>query len=365
MKKLILSAAFCFALGGLLFGAEPDAKQLTLEASRKANVDESIIYLKNQVSKLTDPVQKRAVYIFMASLQEQMSFYSDAQISYASAASIAAADAEGFPKKSNEQLVLDAVRCALSAGDSDTAELYLNSAVRNSKNARIRAYIKLYSQWSRLCRADSTEDLQEPILILQSYAKNETMTYVKPAVLLTLWYLTGEKSYGVEIQGLYPNSMEAAVVNGDAQLLPTPFWFFVPKKGEAEQGTGSYAAVELPKDEQNADANGAISLPGVGAGDSALAAEETSGAGGTGTAGTSDSSGSKSSKICKLQVGFFGSKKNAESLSGELKKKGFNAYITTETRSSGNTYYLVLLNDEDGILADKLRSNGYECYVID
>lgn len=351
MKKLILSAAVALALGGFIF-AQADARQLTLEASRKASVDESIIYLKNQVSKVTDPVQKRALYIFMASLQEQMSFYSDAQISYASAASIAAADAEGFPKKSNEQLVLDAVRCALSAGDSDTAELYLNSAVRNSKNARIRAYIKLYTQWSRLCRAETTEDLQEPILILQAYAKNESMAFVKPAVLLTLWYLTGEKSYGVEIQGLYPNSMEAAVVNGDAQLLPTPFWFFVPKKGEAEQGTGSYAAVELPKDEQNADANGAISLPGVNA--DVSSADKAS---------ATSASGEKTA--CKLQVGFFGSKKNAQTLCDELKKKNFSPYITSETRSSGNTYYLVLLNDEDGSLADKLRSNGYECYVVE
>lgn len=358
MKKLILSAAISFALGGFIF-AQSDARQLTLEASRKASVDESIIYLKNQVSKISDPVQKRALYIFMASLQEQMSFYSDAQISYASAASIAAPDAEGFPKKSNEQLVLDAVRCALSAGDSDTAELYLNSAVRNSKNARIRAYIKLYSQWSKLCRADTAEDLQEPILILQSYVKNEAMSFVKPAVLLTLWYLTGEKSYGVEIQGLYPNSMEAAVVNGDAQLLPTPFWFFVPKKGEAEQGTGSLAAVELPKDEQNADANGAISLPGLNASSSPAAAQ----ASGNVPPAPASASGEKSA--CKLQVGFFSSKKNAESLSDELKKKNFSPYITSETRSSGNTYYLVLLNDEDGSLADKLRSNGYECYVVE
>ena len=255
MKKLILSGLILFSLAGAAFCAELTAKEITRQAARKANVDESILYLKNQVSRVSDPTQKRALYIFMASLQEQMAFYSDAQISYAQAASIAAPDAEGFPKKSNEQLVLDAVRCALSAGDSDTADTYLNSAVRNSKNARIRAYIKLYTQWSKLCRADTADDLQEPVLILQSYLKSEAMTYVYPAVLLTLWYLTGEKAYGVEIQGKFPGSMEAAVVNGDAQLLPTPFWFFVPKKGEAEQGTGSLAAVELPKDEQNADAN--------------------------------------------------------------------------------------------------------------
>lgn len=357
MKKLILSGLILFSLAGAAFSAELTAKEITRQAARKANVDESILYLKNQVSRVSDQTQKRAIYIFMASLQEQMAFYSDAQISYAQAASIAAPDAEGFPKKSNEQLVLDAVRCALSAGDSDTADTYLNSAVRNSKNARIRAYIKLYTQWSKLCRADTADDLQEPVLILQSYLKSEAMTYVYPAVLLTLWYLTGEKAYGVEIQGKFPGSMEAAVVNGDAQLLPTPFWFFVPKKGEAEQGTGTYAAVEIPKDSGNDDANGAISLPGVGG--AASQAESPAGS----PSAAASSSGEKAS--CKLQVGFFGSKKNAEGLCEELKKKSFSPYITTETRSSGTTYYLVLINDPDGNLADKLRSNGYECYVVE
>ena len=342
---IFLNAAFLFA--------GPTAKSVTDQAAKEANVDDAIIYLKNQVEKIAEPAEKRSVYIFMASLQEQMSFYSDAQLSYARAASIAAMDAEGMPKKSNEQLVLDAVRCALSAGDSDTADTYLNSAVRNSKNAKIRAYIKLYTQWSKLCRAETSEDLQEPVLILQSYLKAENMLYVQPAVLLTLWYLTGENSYGLEIQGKYPRSMEAAVVNGDAQLLPTPFWFFVPKKGEAEQGTGSYAAVELPKDEENADANGAISLPGTG-----ITGEKES-------AAAADKSSGAEKTLSKLQLGLFRTQSNADSLSKEVNKKGFNSYVTAETRASGTTYYLVLINDSEGNLADRLRNSGYECYVVE
>ena len=353
MKKTAgLAVLLVFFTAASLF-AEATAKSITEQASKKSNVDDAIIFLKSQVEKIADPAEKRSVYIFMASLQEQMSFYNDAQISYARAASIAAMDAEGMPKKSNEQLVLDAVRCALSAGDSDTADTYLNSAVRNSKNAGIRAYIKLYSQWSKLCRAESSEDLQEPVLILQSYLKSESMLCVQPALLLTLWYLTGEKSYGLEILGKYPRSMEAAVVNGDAQLLPTPFWFFVPKKGEAEQGTGSYAAVELPKDEENADANGAISLP---------AAARTEASDKTASGAKSFEDGKKYSK---LQLGLFRTQSNAESLSKEVNKKGFNSYVTAETRSSGTTYYLVLINDGEGNLSDRLRSSGYECYVVE
>lgn len=350
MKKLVATTAALFAIFNL-FGAELKAKNITAEAAKKQDVDQAIHYLKNQVSKITEPSEKRAVYIFMASLQEQLSLYGDAQISYASAASIAALDAEDMPKKSNEQLVLDAVRCALSGGDADTADSYLNSAVRNSKNPRVQAYIKLYSQWSRLCRAQTAEDLQEPILLLQAYRGMESMSYVQPAVLLTLWYLTGDKSYSVEITGRYPKSMEAAVVNGDAQLLPTPFWFFVPKKGIAEQGTGSYAVAELPKNEQNADGNGAISLAVPDSVKNASKAESSSNA--------------SASTASKLQLGLFRTQSNADALSKEVNKKGFNSYVTSETRASGTTYYLVLVNDPDGSVADKLRNNGYECYVVE
>ena len=348
MKKLVATAAAFLAVLNL-FGAELKAKNVTAEAARKQDVDQAIHYLKNQVSKITEPSERRAVYIFMASLQEQLSLYGDAQISYASAASSAALEAEDMPTKSNAQLVLDAVRCALSGGDADTADSYLNSAVRNSKNPRVQAYIKLYSQWSKLCRAQTAEDLQEPILLLQAYRGMESMSYVQPAVLLTLWYLTGDKSYSVEITGRYPKSMEAAVVNGDVQLLPTPFWFFVPKKGVAEQGTGSYAVAELPKDEQNADGNGAITL--------ALPESVKDSAKNEGA--------SASASASKLQLGLFRTQSNADALSSEVNKKGFNSYVTSETRSSGTTYYLVLVNDSDGSVADKLRNNGYECYVVE
>ena len=75
-----------------------------------------------------------------------MALYDEAKNSYAAAAGIAAGDAAGMPKKSSEMLVIDAVRCALSAGDGDVALQFLNSAVRNSKDESIQAQIKLYEQ---------------------------------------------------------------------------------------------------------------------------------------------------------------------------------------------------------------------------
>lgn len=338
MKKII-SFLILVNLFFCLSAAELTARFVTGEAVKKDSLEESLSYLKDQVAKMNLPAEKRATYVFIATLEEQMALYDQAQKSYAQAASIAAGDAEGMPKKSNEEIVLDAIRCALSSGDYMTADSYLNSAVRNTRNQKIQAYIKLYTQWSALCRAEKVDDIQEPLVMLQAYLKLDSMECLRPAIYLTLWYLTGDKSYSQQIASKYPKSPEAAIVKGDVQLLPTPFWFFVPKSGEAEQGTGSYADTSSSS------------------GTSSSAANETS---------SSQGQSSASSKTTKWQLGLFKTQSNAKLLVDELKSKGFEAYTTSETRASGTTYHIVLVNeDKSGNMADKLRNAGYDCYAVD
>ena len=338
MKKII-SFLILVNLFFCLSAAELTARFVTGEAVKKDSLEESLSYLKDQVAKMNLHAEKRATYVFIATLEEQMALYDQAQKSYAQAASIAAGDAEGMPKKSNEEIVLDAIRCALSSGDYMTADSYLNSAVRNTRNQKIQAYIKLYTQWSALCRAEKVDEIQEPLVMLQAYLKLDSMECLRPAIYLTLWYLTGDKSYSQQLASKYPKSPEAAIVKGDVQLLPTPFWFFVPKSGEAEQGTGSYA--DTPSS----------------SGTSSSAANETS---------SSQGQSAASSKTTKWQLGLFKTQSNAKLLVDELKSKGFEAYTTSETRASGTTYYIVLVNeDKSGNMADKLRNAGYDCYAVD
>ena len=327
MIKRLFSIFLLFSIGAILL-AEPKAKDIAAEAARKANVDESISYVQGQLSKLTVASEKRAAYVFLASLQEQMSLYGDAQKNYAAAAGIAAGDAEGMPKKTNEQLVLDAVRCALCCGEYSIADSYLNSAVRNSKNAEILSYVKLYAQWSALCRAENVNDLNEPLELLKAYLKVDSMKSVHPVILLTLWYVTGDKSWSSQITKNYPSSTEAAIVRGDVQLLPTPFWFFVPKSGVAEQGTGTFSDVSTVTSESVAPA--------------------------------------PATKNTKWQLGLFKTESNAKLLCEEVQKKGFEAYVTSEVRASGTTYYIVLVKDDGtDTTADKLRSAGYDCYPVE
>ena len=327
MNRKNLAIVSIFFTAAFLF-AEPKAKDIASEAARKANVDESISYVQGQIAKLTVASEKRAAYVFLASLQEQMSLYPEAQKNYAAAAGIAAGDADGMPKKTNEQLVLDAVRCALCCGEYSIADSYLNSAVRNSRNPEILSYVKLYAQWSALCRAQNVDDLNEPLELLKAYLKVESMKPVHPVILLTLWYVTGDKSWANQITKNYPSSTEAAIVKGDVQLLPTPFWFFVPKSGVAEQGTGTFSDVSTVTSESVAPV--------------------------------------QATKNTKWQLGLFKTESNAKLLCEEVQKKGFDAYVTSEVRASGTTYYIVLVKDDGtSTTADKLRSSGYDCYPVE
>ena len=327
-KKLFLIAIF--SLSTTLIFAEAKAKDIKAQAVKKSTVEESVSYVKTQIKSLTVASEKRAAYVFLASLQEQLALYGDAQKSYATAAGIAAGDAEGMPQKTNEQLVIDAVRCALCCGDWPTADSYLNSAVRNSKDANIQSYVKLYAQWSALCKAENVDDLNEPLELLKAYLKVQSMKSVHPVILLTLWYVTGDKSWSEQITKNFPSSTEAAIVKGDVQLLPTPFWFFVPKSGVAEQGTGTF------KEDISVEASA-----------------------------TTQSTAATTTKYSKWQLGLFKTESNAKLLCEEVKQKGFNAYVTSEKRASGTTYYIVLVKDDGTGTADKLRSAGYDCYPVD
>ncbi|MCR5288596.1 MAG: hypothetical protein K6E51_01235 [Treponema sp.] len=315
------------------------ARQIADAATKKGNVLDSIAYIKTQLDNTVSAADKRATYAFLGTVQEQLSLFQDASASYAAAAGIAAGDAKDMPRKSSEQLVIDAVRCALSYGDCDTADSYLHSAVQKSTDETIQAYIRLYTQWSVLSRANSTVDLTEPVAVLQAYTEIPSLKVIKPSVLLTLWYVTGEAKYGDTLKKEFASSLEAAVVGGKASLLPAPFWYFVPRLGVAQPEVSgddvqpaqaaSPAKEVTPKEKQSSKA-------------------------------TADSE-----KPVRQQLGLFRELTNAQHLVDTLKQKGFTAQITSQKRPSGITYYIVSVKENElGDMGTQLRTAGFECYPL-
>lgn len=340
MKKTVLFLAAVLAFPLAAQTAINTARLAAKEAEKKDSLDEAVSYLTRQIPLLSSAAEKRAGYAFLGAVQEQMGRYAAAVSSYAAAAAISAGNAAGMPKKSNEQLVLDAVRCALATGDFATADSYLGSAVRASPDATVAAQVKLYEQWSALCKAKGEDDLAEPIALLKTYATLPSMRAVAPAVLLTLWHISGEQSFADTLKKDWPSTPEAAVVKGTIHQLPAPFWYFVPRKGNAvpdvEQEPVTY--------QQSPDENVAGSV---------------------GSAAEATSAGEKSDRAVYQQLGLFRDENNAKGLVEQLKKKGFAAKITTEKRPSGTTYYLVVVDENrSGTMGAELRNAGFECYPV-
>ncbi len=339
LLALFLLSAFFSTVS--CFAAAKTASAIKKEALQKDTVQSAILYIKSMTDSTATAADKRSLLYFLGKLEESMGLYSDASRSYASACAIAAGDAEGMPKVSSEQLVLCAVRTSLCAGEFDNADSYLNSAVRSSKDASVLAYVNLYAAWSQLCRAQDSSQTTDTLALLRAYVAMDSMKVVRPCLLFTLWYLTDDASYSDALKKEYASSPEYAIVCGKANVVSVPFWYFVPR---AEHNLA----------DESSSANKNVQVTAVT----------------TSTTVTKESAETSSSKKSadakkRRQVGFFASKANADSLIERLKAKGFEGYFYTETRASGTTYYIVVVDDNaDGTMGLKLKDAGFENYLI-
>lgn len=327
MKKILIVLSI-FLFSASAFSQAASARGAVTAALNKGTLSDAVSYLEKTVASMSSENEKRAVITFLAQIEEQNGKYSEAQKHYAQAAGMkgSAQGGAGVPVKTSEQLVLSAARCALNAGDYASAQNYLNSSVRNSKNEAVLSALKLYEQWCALCKASSAAETKEAVAMLKAYSSLDSMKSVMPSVLLTLWHLTGEKTYSDRLKASFPKSLEAAVVKGQIQVLPTPYWYFVPRNGS------DIPDIEIDK-----------------------SAAETS----------KPEQSSSSEKIVKQQLGLFKGKENAQALAEKVKAKGFEPKIESEVRPSGTTYYIVVVpENKAGTIGKELKTAGFECYPV-
>lgn len=341
MKKII-SVLFLFCSIVCAYSQEKTAKSVVDLALKEDTPNDAVVLIQNEIKNITVLAEKRSLYAFLGSLQETLSMFDDARQSYAAAAGIGAKDAEGMKKKSSEELVIDAVRCALSGGQADLAVQYLNSSVRNSKNEKIQAQIKLYEQWAALSKAETVKETEEAITFLKVYSTLPSMNTVKKSILLTLWYMTDSKDYASALVTEFPNSLEAGIVLGKVMVTPAPFWYFVPREKVAQHIETAPVKIKQetvvetakPKEEAKTETE---------------TVEKTE----------------KYEVAKKLQLGLFRDKVNAQSYAEKVTKKGFKPYIQEEKRASGTIYYIVVVDENSqGTMGTELKTAGFESYPI-
>ena len=150
------------------------------------------------------------------------------------------------------------------------------------------------------------------------------MEQVRPAVLLSLWYIDSDNKSADRLLADYPQSPEAAIVSGRAGLLPAPFWFFSPRRDSSVDESGEESA-PVPPVNPNSTVHPTM----------------------------------------RQQVGLFRNVDNAKQLIAELAKKGFTANIKQETRANGTTNYIVLVPEDMAETMDtQLKNDGFDCYPI-
>lgn len=235
MKKFLFALLINLLLGAicvpasLCFGADLSAYVKVNDGIVETSASDTVKALKESYSKASGTKEKLDILMLLAPLQEQLGLYQDAQTNYSIAANLSAnlKAAAGQGAVADEKLLLSAVRCALSCGDTPSADYILSTAFNAPVSSETQAYKQLYAVWSWLCKSDDGAVPAQPVAVLRQSVQLSSMQVVKPVMLLTLWYVTGDETYSSQLEKEFPLSPECAVIKGNASFMPVPFWFFV------------------------------------------------------------------------------------------------------------------------------------------
>ncbi len=214
-KILCLILVLCFFIPS--FSQSSVQKILSDDNAIEITVSELKTLVQN--GKTSD--EKYEAALVLAQIQEQFGEYTDASLYYTTAASIV-----GTQTAKGQDHLLGAIRCALLVGDVSRADFLLSTALSSITDTSAKARANLYAVWSWIIKSENEEELAGPITVLKSYVTLEGMKSVKPSVLITLYHLTEDKAWADQLKNEFPNAPENAVVQGNAQMFPSPFWFF-------------------------------------------------------------------------------------------------------------------------------------------
>ncbi len=309
--------------------------------TEKITLEDKISELSTQIKKTTNNSEKINLYEQLAVCQEFAGLYNEASESYISC-SLLVSDQE---KK--DLYILKAARCFLSCGDAEKTDELLTSIASTARTGKNAPLLKLYAAWSWISKCNTFEETHEPIVILKSYLKMDSMKSVKKEILFTLWYITLENEYVEILQSEFPESLETAMAQGKADLAPLPFWYFSSRKGIPLKNN-SEPKVEVAKQEKEV----VDSKPEV-----AKTQPENSST-------KEDKNFSEKQEVFVYQLGFYSSKENAQNLVNRCKEKNISAQIQQVTRPSGNVYFQVIVKSTNSEIGTIIKNSGFECYPV-
>ena len=302
----------------------------------KITLEDKITELSNDIKSVQSATEKINLYEQLAVCQEFAGLYSEASESYISCSRLVS------EQEKKDSYILKASRCFLSCGDAEKTDELLTSIASTARTGKNAPLLKLYAAWSWISKCNTFEETHEPIVILKSYLKMDSMKSVKKEILFTLWYITLDENYSTILKNEFPESLETSILLGKTDLSPLPFWYF-SARNEVPLKKSSETKIEVAKQEKEVEKS--------------KTEPETS-------TSKDEKNLSEKQEVFTYQLGFYSSKENAQNLVNRCKEKNISAQIQQVTRPSGNVYFAVIVKSTNSEIGTIIKNSGFECYPI-
>ena len=309
--------------------------------TEKVTLEDKIEELSNNIKSVQSATEKIKLYEQLAVCQEFAGLYAEASESYISCSRLVS------EQEKKDSYILKASRCFLSCGDAEKTDELLTSIASTARTGKNAPLLKLYAAWSWISKCNTFEETHEPIVILKSYLKMDSMKSVKKEILFTLWYITLDENYSTILKNEFPESLETSILLGKTDLSPLPFWYFSARK-EVPLKKDSESKVEVAKQEKE------VEKP----------KSETTKSEPENLSTKEDKNLSEKQEVFTYQLGFYSSKENAQNLVNRCKEKNISAQIQQVTRPSGNVYFAVIVKSTNSEIGTIIKNSGFECYPI-
>ena len=326
--------------------------------SEKISLEDKISEISTKLEKEQDNLKKISLYEQLAVCQEFAGMYAEASESYLACSRLVSNQNE------KDSYVLKASRSYLSCGDAEKTDELLTTIASTARTGKNAPLLKLYAAWSWLAKCSTFEETHEPVVILKSYLKMDSMKSVKKEILFTLWYITLENEYATILQNEFPESLENAMAQGKADLSPLPFWYFSARKEVPLKTDKTDVSVSKPQtenqvleDKSKIESSNKSSSKDEKSTEVVKTQPENISA-------KDDKNVSEKQEVFTYQLGFYSSKENAQNLVNRCKEKNISAQIQQVTRPSGNVYFAVIVKSTDSEIGTIIKNSGFECYPI-
>lgn len=322
LKKIIILILISFFLNNVIAQSSlpSNVQKIIKTAFVKKNPIEGSSFLEAEISKLSSDTEKIIALTVLADYEERFDLFSRAAKHYVEAADLSS-------KKEKKNLLSKALGAFLLADNiTDASALYskrlLPLVAKPFSQDDIR--ILVLFEWMKL-KSEEKTSLEN----IKKYVTDSKFSEFHPAMLLTLWWVEGDKKAENTLIKKFPNSIEAAVVRGEAFLSPKTFWYLMPqnrgfKEYFADTGSESVLSDQGAISEQNNEISAAKFY----------------------------------------QTGFFKTENFAKGLGDELQKKGFTVTIKKDSRGDESFFSVLVKDDGKGDIVIRLKSEGYEAVPI-